>query len=288
MALPEPTRYLNPSILPTLHALLSNESTPYKTACNLASTTLTAADIEDLEGRIWHLWAMITTLASKTPDAEIHDNLVQTLIQLSRLPGAPYPSPTPESTTGASDTHGCNMVLWQDLPMLSLHLAEQWAFFLESAGHDSDHEISSELVNLNRFVAAMVASREEVFSSYASYALVTLHEGLERERPSIHRHSTSTAGSKEENRPNAKAWILASAGWIEVLGGKIYGWTEEEWEWEAGVGIVLGTSEPLWNGKSGFCKERWVFWRERFGVIARDEDGSVETRRVAGEAEGRI
>ena len=42
---------------------------------------------------------------------------------------------------------------------------------------------------------------------------------------------------------------------------------------------------PLWKGKHGFSRDRWKFWRGRFGETAKKEDEPEHVKRVAREAE---
>lgn len=118
-----------------------------------------------------------------------------------------------------------------------------------------------------------MATQEPVFN-YSWFALVTFRGALETPLKQL--------------PPDAPldTYIPAAAAWIEILGVEIYEW-DEEFEHGPLVG-ARGKGGPLWKGEHGFCKGRWVLWRERFGEMARMEGvpGLGEQARVtAREAE---
>lgn len=86
-----------------------------------------------------------------------------------------------------------------------------------------------------------------------------------------------------------EARVSAALAWLEVVGDEIFEW-KDEWEYGPYKGD-RGGGGPLWNGKHGFCKERFKFWRERFGKIAREGEVKRDvldqevTRAAAGRAE---
>lgn len=47
----------------------------------------------------------------------------------------------------------------------------------------------------------------------------------------------------------------------------------------------MGKGERLWKGKTGFCMERWIFWKERLRVVRAQKQCKEETRRLAGQTE---
>lgn len=51
---------------------------------------------------------------------------------------------------------------------------------------------------------------------------------------------------------------------------------------------ALGRGGPLWKGQSGFCTERWQFWRRRLDEISGSSDFARKTRELAKEAADRI
>lgn len=61
------------------------------------------------------------------------------------------------------------------------------------------------------------------------------------------------------------AAVLAFEGFIDVCGALMLQWDEDFGR--AGSG---GSGERQWKGKSGFCKERWLFWEAALLHIAQD------------------
>ena len=49
-------------------------------------------------------------------------------------------------------------------------------------------------------------------------------------------------------------------------------------------GVGAGHGGALWDGKRGFCLERWEFWKERFGAIGLKADVDDNTKDWAEQA----
>ena len=49
-------------------------------------------------------------------------------------------------------------------------------------------------------------------------------------------------------------------------------------------GVGAGHGGALWDGKRGFCLERWGFWKERFGAIGLKADVDDNTKDWAEQA----
>ncbi|RAH76751.1 hypothetical protein BO86DRAFT_245989 [Aspergillus japonicus CBS 114.51] len=263
---------------PILQDYLTNNLLSTSTATTIASTTLSPpASEENLEDKLTRLWRLILTLAHQTPTHQA--KLVDLLTALSHLPDATTPNEAEEKPLMIHD-----MRVWHDLPMLGWELRHRWndsvptptpvhAGTKGAEGTERDAAIAR-IVSVNRFVARLVATHEPVFRPHAWFALVTLRRALE----------TPWAQMGPEDPP--AAWVPAAAAWIEVLGPEIYAWEEE---YVAGPAVgAPGRGGPLWQGKHGFCRERWGLWRERFGEVARLEGKDVHVRSVAGRAERRM
>lgn len=236
-----------------------------KTAVDtLASTSL--LDATSTEGAVGRLWGLIIACAREMPEHQ--DKLVSILVNLSKLPDARTESDEPLTLH--------DMQVWKDLPTLGWHFRNEWngpSVPGPDSPPESRQKAISDFINVNRFTALLMATEEPVFN-YSWFALVTLREALET--------------PPKELPPTAPldTCIPAAAVWIEVLGVEIYEW-DEEFEHGPLVGAP-GRGGPLWNGKHGFCEDRWALWRERFGELARMEDVSglgEQTRTTAREAE---
>lgn len=71
-------------------------------------------------------------------------------------------------------------------------------------------------------------------------------------------------------------WVPAAAQWI-LHAGRVISNTEEE------LGPITRGGR-LWKGTPGFSKERWDFWKARFGWVQEQSEPSDETKKIAGEA----
>ncbi|RAH73927.1 DUF3632 domain-containing protein [Aspergillus aculeatinus CBS 121060] len=261
---------------PILQAYLAdnNLSSP-EAATTIAATTLSPpASGESLEDNLAHLWRQILDLAAQTPAHQA--KLVDLLTALSHLPDAPAPRAADQAEDAQGPLTVHDMRVWQDLPMLGWEIRHRWNDSVpENKGTEGERAAAiARIVNVNRFVARLVATREPGFRAHAWFALVTLRRALE-----------TPWGQMAPEDPLA-AWVPAAAAWVEVLGAEIYGWEEE---YAAGPGVgARGRGGPLWKGKHGFCRERWGLWRERFGEVAGMEGEDEGVRSVAREAERRM
>lgn len=252
--------------LAVLHDYFEGKIYSPEAAAKLASAAL-ALDAS-LEAQLGQLWHLLLQIACKDPEHQ--DKLVDILVDMSHLPDVTRPG-----------DHGQDEPLilhrkqvWKDLPMLDWEIRRPWDYSVPAPGTKDPEEREaaiSRTVNVNHFLALLVATDEPIFEWGSLFALMTLRIALE------------TPWEKMAPEDPLVAWIPAAASWIEVLGAEIYEWDEE---YESGPLVgAPGSGGPLWKGKHGFCKERWKLWRDRFGEAARKEDESEQVRRVAGEAE---
>lgn len=251
--------------LAVLDALFTGKIHPPEAAVKLASAALTLdASLEAQLGQLWHL---ILKISYNNP--EYQDKLVSTLVDMAHLPSAMKPGDNGQG--GPLILH--DMEVWKDLPLLGWEIQRHWDDSIPLPGSDIVKREAAilKIINVNRFVALLVATDEPAFIADAWFALVTLRVALET--PWVH---------MREDEP-LEAWIPAAAAWIEVLGAEIYEWDDE---YESGrlVGAP-GRGGPLWKGKHGFSTERWKLWRERFGETAKKEDEPDHVRRVAEDSE---
>jgi hypothetical protein len=111
-------------------------------------------------------------------------------------------------------------------------------------------------VNFCRFVARMTRDTEKNFSLFL---LWFAREALE--------------DCSWSHWPHDDASVLAFEGVVDVCG--VHMWRSDKDYGRVGKG---GDGERKWDGKSGFCKERWLFWEAGLLDIARDEARPVSVR----------
>lgn len=134
---------------------------------------------------------------------------------------------------------------------------------------ESDNEIS-QWVNLNAFAARLTASRAADFSLYAIW---TMRDALE----------TPAAQTKTKT---LDGHVQAACAWIQHAGAFLYK-CEESWDKDPRKGDPA-KGGLLWEGKSGFCRERWSLWRERMRELGVEKGLQDETRQAAKRAAERM
>ncbi|KAJ5769899.1 uncharacterized protein N7511_001950 [Penicillium nucicola] len=235
--------------LAVLKDLFSDKISAQNAAESLASIQLSSTD---LESNVSSLWSFIIKCAYEFPDHQ--PQLVDSLVQLSKLPDAKAPNGDPIRLY--------DMCVWKDLPMLGWQFREEWNLSIPTEPTDRRVSAIAQMINRDKLAALLMATQEPVFD-YSWFALVTLREALE------------DGGSQKVGPLNGL--IPAAAIWIELLGVEMYGWDQNFGR--------KGKGGTLWEGKEGFCVERWHLWRERFGEMAEMEGLDDSARRAAGEAE---
>ncbi|KAF1962889.1 hypothetical protein CC80DRAFT_487334 [Byssothecium circinans] len=168
--------------------------------------------------------------------------------------------PEPESSKGRK--------IYEELADFSLATAEAYN---DSPGCGSGYtspEISA-WANFNFFLALVTASSLADRTIYAIYAI----------RPALEdRHANDQKGWTE-----LEAHVPAAAAWIFGMGRKLFEKEEDLTPTDPNHGNPARGGE-LWKGGSVFSKERWAFWKKKFGVVVELEGLKEETRRVAEEA----
>ncbi|KAL5344013.1 hypothetical protein BJX70DRAFT_393435 [Aspergillus crustosus] len=232
-----------------LQDLFSGKTHSREAAAKLASAAL-ALD-GSLETQLGLLWHLILRIAREKP--EHHDKVVDILVDMSHLPDVAIPNGDGQ---GDEPLTLHDMVVWRDLPLLGWEIRRHWDYSIPPPGTKTPTEREAaiaRMVNVNHFVAFLVATDEPVFLAHWWFALVTLREALET--PWAHMRADEPL----------EAWIPAAAAWIEVLGAEIYEWDEV---YESGPLVgAKGRGGPLWKASTA------------------SEDELEHVRRIAGEAE---
>lgn len=120
--------------------------------------------------------------------------------------------------------------------------------------------------NLNAFAARLITAHCE---DLILFGLWSLREALEKDH-------------EKESMRTLDGSVPAAAQWIFHAGPIIYE-CQDEIEPSDTRGDPMRGGD-LWDGKHGFCRERWDLWKERFGWVEGREDVNEETRQVAAEA----
>ncbi|KAJ9261871.1 hypothetical protein DTO212C5_6548 [Paecilomyces variotii] len=233
-----------------LQDLFNNKISLQQATSKLASISLSDDDLN-------LTWNLIINCACEFP--ERHDKLVDVLVCLSKLPDATTDQGVPLKKYG--------LQVWRDLPMFDWELREEWDVrSIPPSPPACRQKAISNFINLNKFTALLMATGEPILE-FSWFALIALSTALE------------TPPNQLPATDPLDAYIPAAAAWIETLGVDIYQWDEEH-EHRPLSGIP-GEGGPLWKGKHSFCKERWRFWRERFGEMAQIDDDLGEGARIA-------
>lgn len=120
------------------------------------------------------------------------------------------------------------------------------------------------ILQKNIFVARLTQSGVADFSLYGLWAL---REALEGDIP------WSPASPPEYTIPIAHAWIAyAGDTLIKLVDDR----------------VAAGKGGSLWQGQSGFCMDRWQFWKKRLDQLSKCNELDPELRALAVEAAARI
>jgi hypothetical protein len=162
-------------------------------------------------------------------------------------------------------------------PQLGMYAREVWND-APGTGAGWTAPESSAWASYNHFLARL--DQEGLFESLSSFGLWTLGDALERKW---------TDSSEDETNPGTRAQkynatVPAAAAWVKVAGKKLYEQKEDEdpkLKKKDAKLEDLKDGEKLWPGAARFSRERWTFWKNRFGEIAGMEAVEEETRKVA-------
>jgi hypothetical protein len=128
-------------------------------------------------------------------------------------------------------------------------------------------------INANAFAARLTATGRKVLG-FQLFGLWTLRDALEE------------PFNEPDQYHDPVAEIPAAAMWMDILGSSISHWTTE---YPSGPREgAPGKGGELWNGKHGFCKERWALWRRRFRELSTTPEVNDEVKEVAARATNRM
>ncbi|KAL9029172.1 MAG: hypothetical protein Q9196_002566 [Gyalolechia fulgens] len=256
----------------TINSYLTNSLSPEETALAL-TTPITnylsfyagaTDDTRDPES-VWsadtpdpeYIWsAMLATARQHPYDSPAIPALVALL-------GAIKAIPKPKQLRHEGLTY------WTDLPHLGIEIRENWNRVIGEPDHSNRWTCTVEQwTSMNAFVAQLTVADVANYSLYCIWALRVALEDVPGQRSSV-----GDVTDLDHHVPAAAVWILVAG---RVIYTEWLRWGVEESEI---TGVKGGT---LW-GMRGFGPKRWVFWKDRFGWVARQEEVEVkeETRRLA-------
>ncbi|CZR55821.1 uncharacterized protein PAC_05709 [Phialocephala subalpina] len=119
--------------------------------------------------------------------------------------------------------------------------------------------LSQKWSNFQAFSAACVTAKIMGMDNEVFFALILIVNVLEKER---------TVAELEMNAPAVAQWLL-------LAGKSIFNQKAEKCE---NADCAWDRESELWKGKRGYSRERWIFWKERWVVLA-GMDGLCEEMR---------
>ncbi|KAK1145129.1 hypothetical protein N8T08_004562 [Aspergillus melleus] len=237
--------------------LLSDGSVSAATTAQRINDEKSSLAITDPGAFCQDTWFVFQQLIEQIPqDHPYQDRLVDVIEALTKLPS------TEVKIWGETSR------MWADLPLLGPQMRDHWnpPEYNEKKA-DSWPEKARKWVSLNAF-AARLLNLESV--TWDNFGLWTMRDILENE----------ISGPELENG------IETVAVWIKYAGKLIY---------EASKAIEQPEERmfqpgPLYSGPSKYCPERWVFWKDRLGIIGvqggETANRAQETKRIMEEFEG--
>jgi hypothetical protein len=137
--------------------------------------------------------------------------------------------------------------------------------------------------NINYYLARV--KQERIWGGFEPlYGLWAMRQALEEE--------VEDDGPDDAHKPGTKVEkyntnVPAAAVWAIVLGKDLYELEKDMTPKEANRGNPAKGGK-LWKGSAEFSKERWAFWKKRFGDISELEEPNEETKNIAKEAVERM
>lgn len=217
-------------------------------------------------------WAVFNAIIPQIPyDHQAHVKLAQLIVGLKNRP-----SPTHNKRKFDDMQH----VLWADLPYWRPKCRHTWApaadeardairesllFGLPPEGLEQElSSIQQGWTRCNAFVARLTTIPGA--PDYEVYAIHALRWALE---------------VKDLSPQDIGMNVPAAAVWISYAGEWIYS-SQREWDPLHSEGHAdPAHGGTLWNGKKGFCSERWALWKESFRMVAENDAVIGEARQFA-------
>ncbi|KAI5458918.1 hypothetical protein BGZ63DRAFT_455783 [Mariannaea sp. PMI_226] len=226
------------AIFNVLKATLEYPASPEAKAKKLADDiTFFCTSAKDDDPPFWEIWPMVIALASNLPtDHEWQDSLILSLSILRQRDG--------------SVNEENKLLLWKDLPDLSMSVAEYWNS-LENPSNvlKVEGEVLVKWRNFNSFLARFSSPE---FAPWLSFSIWQLQEALE-EPP-----------AEEQSLTDCRVWVASE--WIIRCTNLLHEVMHDKRE------IDLAAKKPgtLCNDVPPQSIERWEFWKKRLSEIVAD------------------
>ena len=217
----------------------------------------------------WILWAEVcSAVKSCVNDATATRD--EQIARLVAVVAAIKVQPAPHYDSAERPRIDRGRILWKDLPNLGPQMREMWngkrpVVSRVVADYDfPGDDISPSWERLNVF-AAMLTAKD--VADFALYGLWAMRAALEGE-------------CNRSSPPTAVYTVPIACLWVEHAG--------EALRLRADDYGNAGRGGSLWRSQSGFCEERWAFWRQQLKQASKDIELPDAIRRQAKEAAARM
>ncbi|KAI5810444.1 hypothetical protein BZA77DRAFT_287883 [Pyronema omphalodes] len=212
-------------------------------------------DKEEAGSFLAEFWEIIVMIAQQIPALHpAQDNLIGLLKALRELP-----------TDLKVDIWGSDCRVWQDLPLIGVHM-------VEAENYTSEEDEPEKWKNFNAFCARLTRDGLCDMSLMGTH---TLSSALEEEPDSRSRAYKAYGETFARQIPVAELWFsIAGKAMFERCRGDVD--TED---------LKDGCAGHLWENKPlGLSIERWDFWKDRFRTIGAHPVADEPTKEVAKKA----
>ncbi|KAF2160862.1 hypothetical protein M409DRAFT_59648 [Zasmidium cellare ATCC 36951] len=224
---------------------------------------------DTVEGLLWGLWFAVCHVSRKTPwdDEENQSKLVHLVRTIKARPDPPMP----ENATIALKRNWIwsSGKLWSDLSMLGPAARETWNDSPGVGWGMTTPEIHG-WTNTNAFFARIIRAG---LVHYWNLGIWALRDVLEQE---------PRGDAKGSQARHIDAGLPAAMVWIRILGEEAYRYASQN---QRDQDVRYDVNEPGpklgWEGMEVWTMARWVFWKEKFRVMAAREKLSDESREMA-------
>ncbi|KAJ7597682.1 hypothetical protein C8J56DRAFT_326122 [Mycena floridula] len=157
--------------------------------------------------------------------------------------------------------------IWKSLEVLGIAVRDLWNGSVEDHGTEG-------WASLNAFVARVTASETTNFDDYGIWAMryALEDDSIAPDPTAVMKDGELKPEVLDQHVPAAAVWILYAGDRMRNLSVK------------GDEGSRSTRGGPLWEGKPGYSKERWNFWKERFSSFSERQDLAVETREISKQA----
>ncbi|KAK0612768.1 hypothetical protein B0T17DRAFT_383963 [Bombardia bombarda] len=184
-------------------------------------------DEDEVDSIRWHVWSTLVASVQQIPaDNHIQDRAVAILAGLARA---------------TSHTN------WQNLEGLEICTRDAWQDPTRSFGQIANDDTYSAWVNLNAFMARLIAAGTV---SWFELPIWEFRDALEESLDELSQRNKDTR-------------LLVAVHWMRIAGKAVRDQALMGRDLDEAEARMLRGGE-LFAGKTGYTLERWEFWRQRF------------------------